>query len=70
MFLLPRVILRARVERWVSFGQLLGRIFCVFFCPDHFFGLLEFAVLIFRIAHLQDPTFVPAAPPDHQLGGK
>ena len=37
VFLMPRVTLRARVERWVSFGQLPGRIFSVLFLPGPFF---------------------------------
>ena len=41
VFLLLRIIFRARVQRWVSFGQFPRRIFCVFCHRDRFFGLCE-----------------------------
>ena len=63
--------LRARVERWVSFGQLPGRIFCVFFLPGPFFGAFGgplccfLALWIHKVTHL-----CQLAPPDLQLDGR
>ena len=37
VFLLLRVILRARVQRWLSFRQFPGSIFYVFLCPGLIF---------------------------------
>ena len=71
VFLMPRVIFRARVERWVSFGQLPGRMFCVFFLLGLFFRAFGgplcslFARRIHKVTNL-----CQLAPPAHPLGSK
>ena len=68
---MPRVILRARVERWVSFEYLPGRIFCVFFLPGPSFWAFGgplcslFARRMHKVTHL-----CQLAPPDLQLDSR